>query len=163
MKSEKTLELANQEEAMQLFGTHYQAHLLEHSRLYPGCLDLLEHFRERVQVVLTNKPDPFARQLIDALGAASYFAELIPGNSDYPKKPDPAAALALMRRHGAAPDSTLLIGDSPIDIETGRRARIFTVVVGHGFSDPEELRRAAPDALAADFGELLALARRAGW
>lgn len=151
------------ETAMERFAIHYQAHLLEHSRLYPGCLALLEHFRGRIQVVLTNKPDPFARQVVEGFGLTSYFAEVIPGNSDYPKKPDPAAALALMRRHGASPARTLLIGDSPIDIETGRRAGIFTVVVGHGFSDPEELRQAAPDALTADFGELLELARRAGW
>jgi phosphoglycolate phosphatase-like HAD superfamily hydrolase len=71
--------------------------------------------------------------------------------------------LALMASCGAAASETLLIGDSPIDIEAGRRAGVFTVAVGHGFCGHDELRTAGPDALVADFAALLELATRSGW
>lgn len=61
------------------------------------------------------------------------------------------------------PEETLLIGDSPIDIETGRRAGVATIGVLHGFSDEGELRAAAPDVLVHDFSELLQRAKQEDW
>ena len=85
------------------------------SRLYPDTERVLHYFRDRHQAVITNKPDPFAHQILEALGIA--------GGSVYPKKPDPASLQALMRQTDAAPEQTLVIGDSPIDAELLMPAR----------------------------------------
>lgn len=154
---------ARVEAGVQLFRDYYGAHLVERSALYPGAREVLEHFRDRTQAVVTNKPDPFAHDLLEALGVAGYFSQIVTGEAAYPMKPDPTSVAALMTHHCVHPGETLLIGDSPIDIETGRRAGVLTVVVSHGFSEEAELRSARPDALVPDFHALLALARRQGW
>ena len=146
-----------------VFRAYYARHLLDHSHLYPGAQAVLEHFKGRHQAVITNKPEPFSREILERLGVAGYFVEVIGGDAGLPKKPDPAAVMALMQRHGTAPAETLLIGDSPIDVETGRNAGVLVVGVAHGLTDGPELAAARPDALVTNFQELLARAGQEGW
>lgn len=148
---------------VELFRAFYARHLTDRSRLYPGAREVLERFRPRGQAVVTNKPDPFATDLLAALGVREYFFEIVAGDSRYPKKPDPAAVLALMRQRGVEPEQTVLVGDSPIDMETGRRAGVFTAAVAHGFSDAAELSAAGAQVVVEGFDQLLAYAQVNGW
>ena len=151
------------DEGMAVYRAYYGRHLMDHSRLYPGARELLEHFKPRLQAVVTNKPNPYSTQLLEGLGVAGYFMEIVGGEGAYPRKPDPAAVRALMDRAGVLPGDTLFIGDSLIDVETGRRAGVLTVAVGHGLTDAGELRAARPDRFAADLSDVLAMARREAW
>lgn len=151
-------------EGMRIYRAHYAEHMLDQSRLYPVAVEVLEHFKGRRQAVLTNKPNPYSRDLLRGLGVDRYFAEIIGGgDGGLPKKPDPTALLGLMERAEAAPGETLFIGDSPVDVQTGRRAGVLTVAVAHGFCDAEDVLDSGPDRFAGDFGVLLALALGEGW
>lgn len=159
----KTDDEALVERGTTLFGDYYGRHLLDHSRLYPQARQTLDYFRARTQAIVTNKPQPFARDLLAGLGVADYFLEIIAPGSGFLKKPDPAAVHHLMARQRLVAEEVLLIGDSLIDVETGRNAGVLTVVLTHGFQDQEDLAAADPDLLVNNFEELLALARRKTW
>ena len=148
---------------LRIYRAHYGAHLLDHSRLYPGARELLDYFKSRTQAVITNKPNPYSREILHGLGVAGYFVDIIGGDSMYPRKPDPSALLALMAGCGVRAVDTLLIGDSPVDVETGKSAGVLTVAIAHGLADEEELMSAAPDQLVRNFDELLTLAKQRGW
>lgn len=148
---------------MEVFGAYYAAHLDDHSCLYPGARRTLDYFRDRTQAVLTNKPQPFARDLLVRLGVAEYFVEIITPATGRPKKPDPTTLLALMDRLGLARGDVLLIGDSLIDWETARNAGVEALLLTHGFEDHEELRRAAPAAVVRDFREVMEAVKRSRW
>ncbi len=150
-------------EGMRVYRRYYSQHMLDKSSVYPNVREALTHFQSRVQAVITNKPDPYATQMLQALELAPYFSQIIAGDGAYPKKPHPASLQALMENAEASPDQTLFIGDSCVDIETGRAAGVLTVAVSHGLEDEADLVRAQPDRLFADFGELLACARRETW
>ena len=158
-----TVDLVKVEEGTRVYRAYYSRHLLDHTVLYPGAREVLEHFRLCRQAVITNKPDPYSRQLLEALGVAGYFMEIVAGNSGYPKKPDPASLKALMLKGGAGPAGTLLVGDSPIDVETGLKVGVPTVALAQGFADRGELERSGPDYLIEDFEELLELAKEKSW
>ncbi len=151
------------EKGSKIYRDYYARHMLDSSRLYPGAREVLDYFKERKQAVITNKPNPFSYELLKALGASDYFFEIIPGNSGHPKKPDPGAISHLMKAQKAGPAETLFIGDSLIDIETGRNAGVETVVLTHGFGTPDELQSAAPAAIFENFGELLQEAKKRKW
>lgn len=151
------------DQGTKIYRRYYTLHLLDHSRLYPDVPAVLAHFKGRRQAVITNKPNPYSRDILTALGIAEYFIDIIGGNSAYPKKPDPTSLLALMASEQIDAADTLFVGDSPIDIETGRKAGVLTVTVMHGLSDREELMRAQPDLLVSDFQEFLAAARHHRW
>ena len=142
---------------------HYEEHMLDHSRVYPGVVEVLEYFKDRHQAVITNKPNPFSDDMLKALKIRPYFKNVIAGNSEFPKKPNPAAILALMKETQSAADETLFIGDSLIDIETCRNAGIKIAVLTHGFNDEDTLKSGRPDFIFADFIELLKTAKQKKW
>ena len=151
------------EEGMRFYRAYYAQHLLDHSRLYAGALEVLDYFRERKQAVVTNKPNPFSREILVGLGVADYFVEIIAGDSDYPRKPDPTSIVSMMEKYRIPPQETLLVGDSPIDVEAGRNAGIQTVVVKHGFADEAQIQTATPDFTVANLEALIPLSRVQGW
>jgi phosphoglycolate phosphatase len=151
------------DKAVAIYRAYYAEHLLDKSSPYPGVLEALEFFKERKQVVLTNKPNPYSRQILEGLGLSSYFAQIIAGDAEYPRKPDPTAILSLMKKWDARAKETLFIGDGPVDVEAGRNAGVDTVIVDHGFSDEKELAASGPALVVENFKALIALARKQGW
>lgn len=143
------------EKGTKIYRDYYSKHMLDHSRLFPGALEMLEQFKDRKQVVLTNKPNPFSRDILKALGVAGYFEDIIAGDSVYPKKPAPDAVFAMNEKFGIAKENGLFIGDSLVDIETARNAGIRIAVITHGFSSREELQSAAPDLVTENFTQLV--------
>jgi len=77
-------------------------------------------------------------------------------------KPHPDHALALLMRLGVAPGAALLVGDHPLDIETARRAGVFSAAVLSGHASREDLAAANPDFLAEDCPALIASLRGSG-
>ena len=151
------------EKGAKIYRTYYGEHMLDHTTLYPGAREVVEYFKSRKQAVITNKPDPFSRDLLKALGVADYFVEIVAGNSEYPQKPHPAAVFSIMKREGAAPEGTLMVGDSRIDIETARNAGVETVAIAHGFTPRDELKSLIPGAVVENFQEFLELAKKKQW
>jgi phosphoglycolate phosphatase len=130
-----------------------------HSRPYPGIPELTAELKRRKikTAVLTNKPDPVARLVVDSLFPPGSF-DLIYGDlSGRPRKPDPAAAWELLMKLDVTPRETIFIGDSEVDMETARAAFCHALGVSWGFRDREILRQAGADRIIDSPGELLEL------
>lgn len=151
------------EKAGKIYREYYGAHMLDHSRLFPGAAEFLAHFKERSQAVLTNKPDPFSKDLLQALGVGGFFFEIIPGNSHFAKKPSPESIFWLMKKAEALHEEVLMVGDSSIDIETARNAGVMAACLTHGFSDANELKSSSPEVITDGFQELLRIAKEKDW
>ncbi len=151
------------EKGSAIYRKYYSGHMLDHTVLYPGVREVLDYFKSRKQAVITNKPNPFSKDILTALGVAPYFVGIVAGDSELAKKPDPEAVLAIMKREKIGAADALLVGDSRIDIETARNAGIAVVVVSHGFAGRDELESARPDAIFRDFTELLETAKKLRW
>ena len=137
---------ADEDEALARFRASYDRRLLRHTRLYDGVEDMVRHCASRATVaVLTNKPAEPSRRILDGLGLLPFMRWLIGGDSPWGRKPDPAGLRDLMVRAGVAPDRTLLVGDSRIDLETGLRAGVPVCAARYGFGalGESELRSAA--------------------
>jgi phosphoglycolate phosphatase len=121
-------------EALDGFLSIYDRRLTNHTREYPGVRDALEGVGARAQLaVLTNKPGHHATRLLQALDLSRYFTSVIGGDSAFPRKPDPTALVHLITRAGATRASTLMVGDSMVDVETARRASTALCVARYGF------------------------------
>jgi phosphoglycolate phosphatase len=118
-----------------LFMAYYQRHLLDASRAYPGVAQLLAAARARGQVlsVLTNKPEAPSRALLAGLRLAPFFTAVVGGDTLPAKKPDPRGIFYLQCLTGIAPERTLLVGDSSVDVESGRAAGVATCGVTWGY------------------------------
>ncbi|MBA2305415.1 MAG: HAD-IA family hydrolase [Acidobacteria bacterium] len=129
-------------EALVRFLTLYDERLINYTRPYDGIVDLLTGLHGRLPLcVLTNKPQGATDRILLELGLARFFTNVIGGDTRFGRKPDPAGLLHLAQQAGVDAAATILIGDSPVDLETARRAgsRVALVRYGFGFR-PVELR-----------------------
>ncbi|MBC8283636.1 MAG: HAD-IA family hydrolase, partial [Nitrospinae bacterium] len=132
-------------QAVALFKKHYSENLVKHTDFYPHGREILEHFRDKKQAICSNKPEDFVRQILESLDGLQPFDVIFGGDSVKTKKPDPKGLNSIMKQLNVEPSETVLIGDSPVDIETGKRAGVYTCVVNFGFGFPDEIAAANPD------------------
>ncbi len=142
---------------------YYEEHLLDHTRLYPHAQALLDRFKDRIQVVVTNKPEPFTSRILQELKVMPYLSGVFTGGNGIPHKPDPAALLKVMREHNVKPQDVLWIGDSAVDAKTGKNAGVETVLVRHGFASKHKLEDLGAEHLVDHFAALLKLADEKNW
>jgi phosphoglycolate phosphatase len=142
-------------EAYAFFLKYYREHKLDFTYAYEGVVVALAALKElhdvpggtsRTMAVLTNKPVRPARGICEGLGMADYFLHIYGGDSFPVKKPDPLGLRTLMEETGAAPDETVMIGDSQVDVETARNAGAWSIGCAFGFG-PQTLMETRPDVL----------------
>lgn len=141
------------EDVLPAFLKTYRRGLLERTRLYPGVEEALDRLGDRTLAVLSNKPGDMSRAILEGLGVAGRFARIYGGDDLPGKKPDPAGLLRLMEEMGTRPAEVAIVGDSAIDVRTGRAAGVRTIGVTYGF-DPGSFEADPPDLLVDDLREL---------
>jgi phosphoglycolate phosphatase len=124
---------------LEFFLSYYREHKLDYTRLYDGIPEALETLRgangtQRLMSVLTNKPVNPSRAIVQALGIAEKFVSVYGGNSFETKKPDPLGINTILSETGVRADEAVMIGDSAVDILTGRAAGTWTCGVSYGFA-----------------------------
>jgi phosphoglycolate phosphatase len=146
--------------AYDFFIRHYRAHSLENTRLYPGISEALDTLKRagNTLAVLTNKPVKISRDILAGLKVEDLFVRVYGGDSFPVKKPDPIGIETLMHDTGAARESTIMIGDTSVDIRTAKAACVRACGVLWGFK-PETLNDPPADLLARDASELPELLR----
>jgi phosphoglycolate phosphatase len=145
--------------AIDIFMRHYEEHLMDQTVLFPNCRKTLEHFSTKENTILSNKPTRFITQILDALDCSGPFSTIIGGDSMPAKKPDPSGLLHILKKHKVRPEDALMIGDSLVDVETGKRAGVKTCGVTYGHAGREALETAQTDWIIDDLLELKQLIR----
>ena len=151
---------------LEFFLKYYREHKLDHTTVYPGVAEALAAIQNsasqsqngapRKLAVLSNKPVVPSKAIVDALGLGQFFSQIYGGNSFPTKKPDPEGARRLLEEYGVQPQQAAIIGDSHVDVNTGRNAGMVTVGVTYGFA-PHTLQDEPPDVLVDHPHELPAL------
>lgn len=120
---------------------HYEAHICDLTRPYPGVEDAFDALTEQgVSLALcTNKPSALTHRLVEALGWSSRFAAIVGGDTLPVCKPDPAPLHLAIERAGGGPAA--IVGNSSVDIATAKAAGVPSIAVSFGFADkpPREL------------------------
>ncbi|MBI4373263.1 MAG: HAD-IA family hydrolase [Deltaproteobacteria bacterium] len=142
------------EKALKIFKSYYLSHFLDNTSPFPGVVDLLKHFQSKKKTVFTNKPQYFTDPILKGLGLTPYFDAVIGSESGFPKKPDPAVINHLLKQFSVPPQEAVFIGDSRVDIETGKNAGILTCGVTYGYRSAEEIYGAKPDFVISELNEL---------
>ncbi len=141
------------------FKEYYAVHSDDTTNVYDGVKETVcaLHDKGIKLAVATNKPDEFAKPLIEEIfgGIFDYVQGSVP---ELAPKPDPAMALAIMEKLGISPEDALFVGDTNVDIRTGKSAGIETVGCLWGYRTREELEEAGASRIIAKPEELIGLA-----
>ena len=143
--------------ALHLFLDYYRVHKLDFTYVYPGVHEALAAIRaahpDLPMAVLTNKPVVPSREICAHFGFNAFFFQNYGGNSFHTKKPDPHGLLTLIAEASIvtgqtiAPEQTVMIGDSDVDILTARNCGARSIGCTFGLA-PHTLAAASPDHLA---------------
>ena len=131
--------------AVSLFKKHYSENLVNQTDFYPHGREILEHFKDKKQAICSNKPEGFVRQILESLNGLHPFEAIVCGDSLKSKKPDSEGLNFILEQLNVSAEEAVIIGDSPVDIETGKRAGVYTCAVNYGLGFAEEITAAKPD------------------
>jgi phosphoglycolate phosphatase len=133
---------------IELARPRYGARVLRHTRPYAGVPELVSELKARGARlgVLSNKPHDLTERLTRALWPDGVFEAIQGYDDEARRKPDPQYLLRMCADLGAAaPAQACLIGDTPTDVETARRAAVPFIGVSWGFRRREDLLAAGAE------------------
>ncbi len=133
-------------------------------RAYPGALDTVRSFRAagaRLGIVSSKNRRGIERG-VALCGFDGLFDCYVTADSMEASKPDPAPVRHAIAELGGEPGRTLMVGDSPHDIASGRDAGAVTVACLWGPFERARLEEERPDHWAASFADLSTLCEITG-
>ncbi len=146
--------------AFTIFRSYYKEHLLDNTELYPGVREVLNELAWLRKALISNKSEQFVKKILKGLKIDSYFDIAIGGDSLPNKKPHPDSVNLVIEKIKVDKEDTLFVGDSSVDIETGKRAGVWTCGVSYGYGDQRELVKSGADWIIEEFSELKGLIKR---
>lgn len=108
---------------------------------YPGIRDMLLGLKNNGLkiAVLSNKPHDFTKDFVKYFFPDQCFEAVFGQRPEVARKPSPQGAIEIAALMRLAPSHCLYIGDTAIDMQTGKSAGMFTIGVLWGFRDRREL------------------------
>jgi phosphoglycolate phosphatase len=143
---------------VQHYADYYVEHPVDFTRWSPGAQEALEVFAEDMPDIAlglcTNKPRPITEAVLAALGIRTRFRAIVAGGDQPEKKPAPGPLLHLAKLMRVTPETLVMVGDGPQDIECSRSAGVRSVAVDSALGTHERLLSARPDVLLRSLAEL---------
>jgi phosphoglycolate phosphatase len=131
------------------FRRHYRGICVE-TVPYPGIVQMLGILKGNGlgMGIATSKFTEYSVQILEHLDMMPYFETVVGGDQVDNWKPDPEAVLKVLASTGWEAGSTLMVGDSPVDLRAGRSAGTKTCGVTWGYGRRTDLENERPDLIA---------------
>jgi len=134
------------DEALMIFREHHDKRLRDGIKLLPGAKKVLAALKKRGcrMAIASNRPARFCHIILKQLKIGHYFDWVICGDAVKHPKPYPDMLKLILKNAGVKASEVLYVGDMTVDIECGRRAKVFTIAVPTGSSTLTEIKACKP-------------------
>jgi HAD superfamily hydrolase (TIGR01509 family) len=135
---------------------HHYAHMS--APLVPEGLHVLTRLHSRgycLGIVTSGNRERVLRELT-GFGLSDVFSTVVCNEDVFHKKPHPEGLIVALERLEKRPQYCCYVGDSPEDIEMGRRAWVQTIGIPGGYPGSKTLPTANPDFCFSSISQLLA-------
>ena len=141
-----------------IFSHHYTQKNTNKTSLYPNIENILKTLANKKKnlFILTNKPAYQAIQICKQLHISQYMLEII-GPDTYEPKPSPKAINNIIQNYNLNRDTCVMIGDTEIDIQTAKAAKITSIAVTYGYRSKHELLSENPNHIIDTLNEIFLL------
>jgi len=150
--------VADAEVLVTSFLNFYTAHPVDKTALYPGTREMLETLKGRKMAIVTNKTEKLSREIIKKFGLENYFDMIVAVDTITERKPSPGPVIHVLATLNVSPEDAVIVGDSAIDIQTGKASFVRTVAVTHGYGKDGFQKEA--DFVIASLPELIGIVKR---
>ena len=145
------------DEVTKRFKIEYDGKLHSKTLPYDGIYELLDELKKLDinLAVLSNKPHEFTVSYVNHFFKNYDFKEVHGQKEDVPKKPDPKAAIDIVKCLNSSCENSYFVGDTKIDMQTAKSANMTAIGVLWGFRDEKELRDFGADFIVSNPLEIL--------
>ena len=118
-----------------LFREIYAERMMDKTVIFDKFHDVLDFCRQNIQhlYIISNKATYNTDELVRHYGLNEYFHGWYGADSFKEKKPSPMPINEIMKKTGALPEETIMIGDSYTDIDCGVAAGVKTCFCTYGY------------------------------
>lgn len=142
------------DDALKIFSEYYAEHMLDTTSLCDSVIEVLELFRNKKKVIITNKRRYFTVVMTDALSISKYFEEIIGADSTPYKKPNPLLLAPLFEKFNVGYNDVVVIGDGVNDIMLAMNAGVLSCALLNGLTQRQILLSLNPDFACEGLSEL---------
>jgi pyrophosphatase PpaX len=104
--------------------------------------------------LLTTTPTKPLKEVAEKFFLEDYF-DIMMAKEDAKNKPNPEGLERIIKKFGIKKDECIFVGDSPIDVLTGKAAGVKTFAVTTGIATVEQLKAVKPDGIIPNLEKLL--------
>lgn len=145
------------EKAVEIYRERFAPIGLFENRIYDGILSMLDNLKKqgKILAVATSKPHVFANKIAEKYGISPYLT-LLEGSELDGRNTDKALVIEnAMKKLGATPENTVMVGDRIHDCEGALKNGIKCIGVSFGYAQEGELQSGGAEIIANSVGELL--------
>ena len=135
------------DQVFKYYNEQYNADVKRYTEPYNGVEKLVKDLKSNgiLTAVISNKPDYAACEAVNTFFEDGSF-DVVHGQREGIKiKPDPEGAADILKTLGVKPEETVYVGDTWIDMQTGKNLGAYTIGVLWGFRDFDELESNGAD------------------
>ncbi|KTC74317.1 hydrolase [Legionella birminghamensis] len=131
---------------LKLYARHAEVYLI------PGVLELIQRLSKEgvFLAIATNKGQQSLHKALQSTGLEKYFT-VTKSAGVLPSKPHPEMLVEILRDFGVTPEDTLMIGDSPTDMEMAKSLEVDVIGVDFYHQHPELLEQSGALAVFDDY------------
>lgn len=129
------------------------------TEVYDGIEEMVEGLKGKgVKIaILSNKPNSSVNYIVPQFFGEGVFDKVLGSTEDLPRKPNPEALFSILNEIGVRPENCLFVGDSGVDMETGKNAGALACGVLWGFRGKAELTECGANYIVSHPKEILDL------
>jgi phosphoglycolate phosphatase-like HAD superfamily hydrolase len=129
-------------------------------RIISGVREMLAYLSADYQLgVVTTRGHDDAMAFLEQYSLHDFFSAIITRESTDRLKPHPSPVREAARLLGIPPDRCVMVGDTPVDVRSARKAGAWAIGVLCGFGERQELEQAGAHAVIDHTPELSSLLR----
>jgi len=133
------------DEVLEVYLNYYNSEPTYLVKIYDGIYELIETLKEKGTevAILSNKPDSSTKLIVNHFFPEGTFIKCLGKSEEFKAKPDPEAPNHIAE--GFEKENCFFIGDSDVDIATGKNAGMTSIACSWGFKTREFLLGHNPD------------------
>ncbi len=141
--------LSHFEKVRERYLYHFEKYVNYEVKPYDGIRELLAELKERgiLMAVNSNKPHERTVEVVEEIFGKGTFDMLVGQCDERARKPAPDGVLYIMDKLQLTSDEVIYLGDTCVDMQTGKSAGVFTIGALWGFRDRQELEENHADAI----------------
>ncbi len=132
------------EDLKRRYRAQYAKRMYATSKPYPGVDAMLDRLKDCQLAVCSNKTENFVQEMLAHFNMLDRFLGVMGGDTLSVRKPDPQVITHLVAQ-ASNPTQVWMVGDSAVDMRTGKAAKIRTIACAYGIRGRAELEAEHPD------------------